>query len=255
MGNYAFSTIKLVPQAARGESVNIGVLLYDSSKHLLYRRLTDNWDEVRRRAGVESLPDLGAVSGEAPARVDDDYLQSLAEHSLGSIAVTAPRPLMPFGTHESALDRVFRSQVGVPDGGRRRDTGADAILAGLVDEAEFPRGCCRRGYRFGGNGMSVRFPYVFGKGGRPSAAMFAVSLSQAHALARIKAGLYDVLSIREWHGDGIEFAMFAAQRREELDMLDGDVRNGLGMLGERRVNVVYMDGIRDALGRIRRLVA
>lgn len=255
MGDYTFSTIKLVPQAARGESVNIGVLIYDSSMGLLYRRLTDNWDEVRRRAGVESLPDLGAVSGEAPAKVDGDYLSSLAERSLGSIVITMPRPLMPFDTHTAALDWVFRSQVGVPDAGRSRAAGADAILAGLVNEAEFPRGCCRRGYKFGGSGVSIRFPYAFGRGNRPSAAMFAVSFSEAHALSRIKERLYDILSIRERHGDGIEFAMFAAQEKAEVNLLDDDVRNGLGMLDERRVDVVYMDGIRDALGRIRRLVA
>lgn len=255
MGDYTFSTIKLVARAERGESVNIGILLYDPAQKLLYRRLTDNWDEVRRRAGAGPLPDLGAVSGDVPTRVGEDYLASLAENSLGSIVVTAPRPLMPFGTHLEALDWVFRSQIGVPSGGRRRAAGADAVLAGLVGEAGFPRGSCRRGHEFGGSGTSIRFPYVFCKGGRPSAAMFAVSLSQACAPARIKERLYDILSIRERHGDGIEFTMFAVERKDDIDPLDDDVRNGLGMLDERRVGVVYMDGIRDALGRIRRLVA
>ena len=255
MGDYTFSTIKLVPQAARGEPVNIGILLYDPAQRLLYRRLTDNWDEVRRRAGVASLPDLGAVLEESPTRADDGCLASLAENSLGGIVITAPRPLMPFDTHQAALEWVFRSQVGVPDGGRRRAAGADSVLAGLVSEAEFPRGSCRRGHRFGSGGVSIRFPYVFGRDGTPSAAMFAVSFAQAHALARIKQGLYDILSIREWHGDGIEFAMFAAQNRGDVDPRDSDVRNGLEMLRDRRVDVVYMDGIREALGRIRRLVA
>ena len=34
----------------------------------------------------------------------------------------------------------------------------------------------------------MRFPYVLGRDGAPSAAMFAVSFAQAHALARIKRG-------------------------------------------------------------------
>ena len=255
MGCYTFSTIKIVPQAARGESVNIGVLLYDPAKNLLYRRLTDNWDEVRRRAGIGSLPDLGAVSAGEPTRVDDGYLASLAGNSLGNLVITAPRPLMPFDTHQAALDWVFRSQVGVPDSGKRRAAKADAVLAGIVKEAEFPQGCCRRGYKFGNDRVSIRFPYVFGKDSRPSAAMFAVSFAQAHALAVIKQRLYDILSIREWHGHGIEFTMFVAQDRGEVDQTGHDVRNGLGMLDERRVAVVYMDGIRDALGRIRSLVA
>ena len=254
MADYTFSTIKLVPNAARGESVNIGILLYDPVRKLLHRRLTDNWDEVRRRAGVGSLPDLGAVSGDVPARVGDDYLATLAENSLGGIVVTAPRPLMPFDTHLDALEWVFRSQIGVPGCGKGAAE-ADAVLAGLVAEAKFPRGSFRRGHKFGRGDTLIRFPYVFGRGDRPSAAMFAVSLSDAHALARIKERLYDILSIREWHGDGIEFTMFAVQRRRDIDPRDDGVRNGLGMLDERRVGVVYMDGIRDALGRIRRLVA
>ena len=255
MADYTFSTIKLVPQVARGESVNIGILLYDPAQNLLYRRLTDNWDEVRRRAGIGSLPDLGAISGDAPTKVDDDYLTSLAENSLGNIVITTPRPLMPFDTHLDALEWVFRSQIGVPSGSRRRAARADTVLAGLIGEAEFPHGSYSRGYKFDRGDTSIRFPYVFGRGDEPSAAMFAVSFSQAYALARIKERLYDILSIREWHGSGIEFTMFAVQRKCDVDPLDDDVRNGLGMLDERRVGVVYMDGIRDALGRIRRIVA
>lgn len=228
MGDYTFSTIKLVPHAARGESVNIGILLYDPAQKLLHRRLTDNWDEVRRRAGVESLPDLGAVSGDVPARVGDDYLASLAENSLGNIVITAPRPLMPFATHLDALEWVFRSQIGVPSGGGRRADGADGVLAGLVAEAKFPSGSCRRWHKFGGGETSIRFPYVFGRADRPSAAMFAVSLSQAHALARIKERLYDIMTIRERHGGGIEFAMLAVQSRDDMDTLDATRETGWG---------------------------
>ena len=255
MGDYEFSTIKLVPQVARGESINIGILLYDQDTNLLHRRLTDNWDEVRRRAGVESLPDLGPAAGTEPAKVGDDYLETLAENSLGNLVITAPRPLMPFDTHQAALDWVFRSQVGVPDGRKRRAARADSVLAGLVRDAEFPRGCCRRGHEFGNGKVSIRFPYVFGRDGSPFAAMFASSFSQAHALAAIKQRLYDIMSIREWHGRGIKFTMFAAQERGEVDTARDDVRNGLGMLAERGVDVVYADGIRGALGRLRRLVA
>lgn len=255
MGDYEFSTIKIVPHAARGESINVGVLLYDRGTRLLHRRLTGNWDEVRRRAGTESLPDLGAAAEPGPSRAGDGCLESLAENSMGSLVITAPRPLMPFGTPRAALDWVFRSQVGVPDGGGGRAAGADSVLAGLVRDAEFPRGCCRRGHELGNGRVSIRFPYVFCRGGSPFAAMFAVSLSQEHALAAIKERLYDIVSIREWHGRGIEFMMFAAQERGEVDAARGDVRNGLGMLGERGVGVVYADGIRGALGRLRRMAA
>lgn len=71
MGGYAFSAANLVPRAPRDEPVDIGVLPCDSSKGLLRRRLAGDWDEARRRAGAEPLPDLGAVSGEAPVGAAD----------------------------------------------------------------------------------------------------------------------------------------------------------------------------------------
>lgn len=67
MADYTFSTVKIVAHAMRGEPVNVGVVLYDPAKRLLYRRITDNWAEVRRRAGDESLPDLGPCPGGAPS--------------------------------------------------------------------------------------------------------------------------------------------------------------------------------------------
>ena len=70
----------------------------------------------------------------------------------------------------------------------RRAAGADPVLAGLASEAEFPRGSCMRGRNLGSGKASIRFPCAFGRDGAPSAAVFAVSFAQAHALARIKRG-------------------------------------------------------------------
>ena len=49
--------------------------------------------------------------------------------------------------------------------------------------------------------------------------------------------------------------MLAAQNRWDADPLDSGVRNGLEMPRDRRVDVVCTGGIREALGRTRRLVA
>ena len=61
IGGYTFSTVKLVPQAAGGESINIGMLLCDPARRLLHRRPTGNWGEAGRRAGAAAPPDLGAI--------------------------------------------------------------------------------------------------------------------------------------------------------------------------------------------------
>lgn len=257
MADYTFSTVKIVAHAARGESVNIGILLYDSTKRLLYRRITDNWAEVRRRTGVESLPDLGALSGPGPVDADDGYLDSLSDNALPSgIVVTKPRALMPFNGHRDALEWAFASQVGVPDAeaGRKTET-ADSVLAGLVRNARFPPGCYARWHEFSTARVPIRFPHVFKRDAMPHAAIFSVSLAQQTALAYTEQRLYEVMSIREWTDYSIDFAMFAVHAKSRPSAAHPDASKCIAMAKARNVSVVDSDGIRDVLDGIRRRVA
>ena len=52
MPDFEFATIRVVPYApARPDPLNIGVILHDPDKGVAFRKITDNWPEVRRRTG------------------------------------------------------------------------------------------------------------------------------------------------------------------------------------------------------------
>ena len=107
MPHYQFSAIQLVPRPGDGEPLSIGVILYDTDRNVAYRKFTDNWDEVRQRTGLGSLPDLRKVTEEGPFPAKGNYLDALAESQFhDSLLVTAPKRLMDFETHNAALDSV-----------------------------------------------------------------------------------------------------------------------------------------------------
>lgn len=43
MSSYKFSTVKIIPDLARNEPANIGVMLHDVDNNRIYRRFTNNW--------------------------------------------------------------------------------------------------------------------------------------------------------------------------------------------------------------------
>ena len=115
MHDYQFSTIKIAPQSAHRAPIAVGVILYDPKKGEVYRRFTDNWDEVRRRTGLATLPDIRSVTDEGPIKVGDDYLANLSANQFpDTLLVTLPCNLMPFDTPLDALEWTFGTHVGLP---------------------------------------------------------------------------------------------------------------------------------------------
>ena len=257
MPAYTFSTVKIVAHAVRGEPVNVGVLLYDPARRLLYRRITDNWAEVRRRTGIESLPDLGALSKPGPVDADDGCLDDLSNNAPPSgIVVTRPRALVPFDGYRDALEWAFNSQISVPDGeGAQEAEIADGIMVGLVRDARFPPGCYSRWHMFSDAKVPIRFPHVFKKGGAPHAAVFPVSLDGQDALARTEQRLYEIMSIREWTGCRMDFTMFAVRGGGGPPAARPGASRCVAMAEARGVAVAHGDGIRGVLDGIRRRVA
>ena len=142
MHDYQFSTIKVVPQSARKEPVAVGVILYDPKRGEIYRKFTDNWDEVRRRTGLATLPDIRSITKEGPIKVAGGgrYLADLAENQFpDALLVTRPNNLMPFDTPLDALEWTFGTHIGLP---ARADAGGDARV--------------RRPMRCSGSGSGLR---------------------------------------------------------------------------------------------------
>ena len=255
MPDYQFSTIKVVPQSAHKEPVAIGVILYDPEKGEAYRRFTDNWPEVRRRTGMPTFPDLKAMAKKGPIKVRDGYLDAVSGDQFpDSLLVTRPNNLMPFDTPDDALEWTFGTHVGLPaldDVGDDSGHLADALLGERIEAARFPAGSYRRRYEFNSGQPPVRFPHVFLRGGAPRAALFAVSARSAPATDAIKSRIGDIASIERWHTAGVSFSMWAAESVDGADLAESTARGTVEMLEKWGVEIVYRDGILDALARIR----
>lgn len=255
MPDYQFSTIKVVPQSARMEPVAVGVILYDPAKGVIYRRFTDNWDEVRRRTGLANLPDIRSVTEEGPIGVGDNYLATLSENQFpDTLLVTPPNSLMPFDTPGDALEWTFGMHVGLPQ--RAGADGlpsqrADVLLAERIAAAGFTAGSYKRRYTFNLHPPYVVFPHVFLKGSVPRDALFAVSVQSGSATTIIKSRICDIASIRKWTSAKVTFRMCAVEARGDAGWKKPTVRRILALLGRWDVDIVYRDGLDDALSQIR----
>lgn len=256
MPDYEFSTIKIVPQSARREPVAVGVILYDPKKGEIYRRFTDNWDEVRRRTGLATLPDIRSITEEGPIRVGDDYLANLSANQFpDTLLVTRPNNLMPFDTPRDALEWIFAAHVGLPprpgDDGSRPCRRADAMLGGRIAAMGFAAGSYRHRYEFRLDSLRIRFPHVFLKDGVPRDALFAASVASRSAADAIRRRICDVASIKRWHDADVAFRMCAVESRHDAEKSVSPVRETMGLLDKWDIDVVYWDGVDDALAKIR----
>ena len=262
MPDYEFATIRVVPHnATHRDTLNIGVILYDPDRGVAFRRITDNWPEVRRRTGFRYNPGRNDESEQGPFEVRRNYLRDLAENQFrDSMVVTAPKILSHFETHAEALDWLYSMEAGLPQlgGGKGRRIGRPGVLLGKkIAAAGFPRECYKRAHKFDlGRPLSaVRFPNVLFRGGEPYMALFAVSLAAPSLSSAIKARLFEVHAIREWSGSRPSFAACVVQDERHVDAARPDVRSSLGLLDRLGVETVYWDGIDGRLQRIKEAVS
>ena len=262
MPDYEFATIKVVPHSPdHHDTLNIGVILYDPDKGVAFRRITNNWPEVRRRTGFRYNPGRNDESEQGPFEVRRNYLRDLAENQFrDSMVVTPPKTLSHFETHAEALDWAYSMEVGLPQlGGRKgRQAGRPGALLGeKIAAAGFPQGCYKKTHEFdlGRPPAAVRFPNVFFRGGEPYMALFAASLAASNLLGAVKARLFEVQAIREWSGSRPAFAMCAVQDERHVDAARPDVRSSLGLLDRLGVETVYWDGIDGRLQEIKGAVS
>ena len=262
MPDYQFSTIKVVPQSACKEPVAVGVILYDPKRGEIYRKFTDNWDEVRRRTGLATLPDIRSTTKEGPIKVAGGgrYLADLAENQFpDALLVTRPNNLMPFDTPLDALEWTFGTHIGLPAradaGGDARGRRANALLGERIRAAGFAAGSYKCRYVFRARAPRIKFPHVFLEGTAPRAALFAVSVGSASAAGIIKGRIGDIASIEKWHTRDVSFKMWAAEARDGAELAKSVSRGIAELLEKWRVGVIYGDGIADALAKIRSRVS
>lgn len=262
MPSFEFSTIVVVPHSpTHHDTLNIGVILYDPDGGVAFRKITDNWPEVRRRTGFRYNPGRDEATVQGPFTVKRGYLRDLVESQFrDSIVVTPPKILSHFAAHREALDWIYSAEVGLPPLGAEVDGwngGTYALLDERIGRAGFPRECHSRNHEFGlGGRLAVRFPHVFLGGGKPHTALFAASLDAPDLPRIVMARLFEVHAIRRWSGLGPSFAMCTAQDEQDAAAaaVVPDVRDTLALLGRMGVDTVYRDGIDAMLQGIKRAV-
>ena len=261
MPSFQFSTIRVVPHdPGSHDSVNVGVILYDPARNVAYRRLTDNWQEVYRITGFRYKPGSAEAAVQGPFRVGDDYLENLVKSQfMDSLLVTPPKNLIPFDTHEEALEWTYNSQVSIAAlGGAKNGRGdaADALLRKKIAAAHFPKGCYRQLHEFDlGRRPAMQFPNVFFKGGRPYKALFAISLAAPGSYATVKRRICEVVTIRKQADTDTIFGMCTIQAGKQIDRGLRHVRDSLDLAEEWEVESIPWDMVDGDLAKIRGAVS
>lgn len=256
-----FSTIRVVPHdPGRYASANVGVILYDPGENVVYRKLTDNWQEVHRITGFRYRPGSAEAAEQGPFSVGDDYLENLAKGQfMDSLRVTPPKNLMPFDTHEEALRWTYDSQVSIAAaaGGKNGRAGpACTRLREKILGARFPRGCYKLAYEFDlGRPPAMRFPNVFLADGRPYRALFAVSLAAQGAYATVKRRMCEAETIRRQAAAEVTFGMCTIQTRRQVDRGRPHVGDILDLAEEWGVDSIHWDMLGGELKEIRSAVS
>jgi len=256
MSSYKFSTVKIIPDLARNEPVNIGVILHDVGNNRIYRRFTSNWAEFKRRTGVEYLPH----TNEPCAAEDGNYLDALAsETGRDNLEITKPKPVSPIKSPQETLDTLFRIQISLPEKHSEKNRALLKFRSSLYETIQkmgFPEQSYERKYAFKTTVVDRKFPCAFLKGGFPHLCIDCLSFSAGNVLGITKRAFSDIELIRKSQrrsGSPLtDFKIFSEQDRDEVDTTDDRVRKSLEVLELSGVDTVYKKDHRYELDRIRK---
>lgn len=244
MSSYVFSTVKIVPSLVRNEPVNIGVILHDVGNGRVYRKFTENRAELKRRTGIDRLPDYDEVTSVA---ANDGYLESLAvQDSKDNLVVTEPKQVAPINTPKETLEALFRIQISLAEKHPQGKSPLQKLarsLDGVIESMDFPRKSYETQYAFSGSIIDRKFPYVFFKLGSPRLCIDYLSFA-GNVLNHAKVKSFDIDVIRESQkrsraGQKTRFKILAAQDRDEVDVGKKSVRKSLEVLEHSKIPVVY----------------
>lgn len=263
MSSYKFSTVKIIPDLARYEPVNVGVILHDVGNARIYRRFTNNWAEFKRRTGIEYMPH---ADGPGVAK-DGDYLDALAsETGRDSLEVTKPKPVPPIKAPQEMLDALFRIQISLPE--KRLEKGSTtsntlqefrSSLCRTIRKMGFPERSYEPGYAFKATVVDREFTCAFLKGGFPRLCVECLSFSAGNVLRTTKSASSDIELVRKSQRKSgslqTDFRIFSEQDRDEVDTADERVRKSLEVLELSGIEAVYKKDRQCELDKILKAVS
>jgi len=259
MSKYQFSTVKLIPNLVRDESVNIGVILYDSTKNKAYPKFTKNWKEVSRRTGVDRLPDLPKIIKIETIKTDDDYLNALySKNFQDSLVITKPKLISLIETPSETLEMLFDTQVSLPSEDTLESRTVKRFrgwLGDVITSRNFPDRSYKTQYKFDGTIVDKRFPYVFMKDKFPYLGIDYLSFVPNTILNNTKLRSFDINLIRAAQTTKkTNFKLFSAQDKDEIDLKDTHVQKSLKILELSDIPIIYKNDSEYELDKIRKIL-
>ena len=259
MAKYQFSTVKLIPNLVRDESVNIGVILYDSEENRAYPKFTKNWKEVSHRTGVKQLPDLPKILDIKDIKTDDDYLDALSSTKFqDSLVVTKPKPVSIIETLNKTLDVLFDTQISLS---AKNTTESKKIqrfskwLRSVIIDMDFPEKTYKTSYTFDQTVVDKKFPFVFLKDELPYLGIDYLSFIPTTILNSTKLKSFDINLIRNSRfGRKTNFQLFSTQEKDEIELDDKHVKKSLELLDLLKIPIIYKNDSQYELDKLHKIL-
>ncbi|MCY4490378.1 MAG: DUF3037 domain-containing protein [Thaumarchaeota archaeon] len=247
MTKYQFSTVKLIPNLVRDESVNIGVILYDSEEKRAYPKFTTNWKEVSHRAGVDQLSDLPKIL-DKDIKTDDDYLDTLSSTKFqDSLIITKPKPISIIESLNETLDVLFDTQISLSAEDAtecKQIQKFHSWLGNLITNMKFPEKTYKTSYTFNQTIVDKKFPYVFLKDKYPYLGLDYLSFIPTTILNNTKLKSFDINLIRNSQSTKKTiFQLFSTQEKDEIKLNDKRIKKSLELLKLVKIPIIYKNDL------------
>ncbi len=219
---YVYSVLRFVPDPARGERVNLGLLVgSDDADEWLLRLIASNSKRARSIDDAHVLPrvwdildDLGRTvddyaDGDLTVRLSEQWLAELARNSLGVVQFTDPTPVVAESVPH-VMDMLWPEFIVEPE--RRADarTNKHPVLAAL--RRAFKQRGLRLGHEYAeravvkGRRHHGAFDFVVANGEAKQLAQgFTLGAANADELyEKVKAWAWTVQDLRESDGGEVK---------------------------------------------------
>jgi len=259
MARYQFSTVKLVPDFAKNEPVNIGVILYDNEENKAYPKFTRNWKAVSERTGVDRLPNLKQIVETKTIKTEDNYLTNLSHREFeDNIMITNPKTISILEYPQATLETLFETQISIP----QLDTIEDKKLSRfgrwiekIIMQMELPEKSYEPNYVFRNTIIERRYPYVFFRKEFPYIGIEYLSFLSSSLVDKTKVKSFDFRMIWESQvSHKTQFKIFAAQEKDQINIAEKKIKKSFELLNIFKIPVIFKNDSEYELDKIRKEV-
>jgi len=257
MVRYQFSTVKLIPDFAKDEPVNIGVILYNKEENKAYPKFTRNWKVVSDRTGIDRLPNLKQIIKIKTMVTEDDYLTKLSHKEFqDNLIITPPKTVSVLEHPQETLETLFETQISIP----QLDTIEDRKLthyAKLIEKTimsmNFPKKSYQPNYVFKNTIVDKKYPFVFFRNQYPLVGIEYLSFLSASLLDKTKAKSLDINMIRDSQSSHkkTQFRIFSAQEKDQVNLGEKRIKKSFELLEFFKIPVFFKNDSEYELDRIR----